>query len=712
MENNKKEHALAGDHSAISSENFFDDQVQNKAENKAGQAAENSTVEQPFEAAVAAEMRRLAAHIERLNQAYYDQDSPLVSDAEYDLLIHRLKNLETAYPQFKQTHSPTEHVGGKVSTQFVSAPHRVPMLSLTDVFSKEEVQTFLNNVRREYPDVQFIVEQKIDGLSISLQYVQGVLQQALTRGDGVNAGEIVTENVRQIKTVPQVLSEPISDLLIRGEIYMSHKRFAEINAEQEALNGKIFANPRNAAAGTLRQLDPEIVRQRDLSIFIFNVQYWENCPVTTHHETLDYLSGLGFPVSPDYYLCQTDQEIFAAIDAIHEKRSALDYGIDGAVIKVDSLAMREALGNTSKVPRWAVAYKYPPEQQQTIVRKLTVQVGRTGRITPMAILEPVVIAQTTVSRATLHNQEYINTLDIREGDTVTVHKGGDIIPAVIAVDYSKRVGSPEKFNLPKHCPICGAPTEFLDDGANLYCTGIDCPAQMTRKISYFASKDAMDIIGLGESSVQALWEKGYVRHLTDIYDLKEKRDILIAEGDIGRTKRVDNLLQSIENSKKQSFDRFLTGLGIHHIGPQTAKNIVQYFPNIDLLMQADLNALQTVPDVGPQAAERIVEFFSQDHVPEIITKFKEAGLNLTYQNETVEDTAIAGKTFVLTGTLPKLSRAEAKELIEKHGGKVSSSVSGKTDYVVAGENAGSKLDKAQALNITILNQQELQNMLN
>ncbi len=669
------------------------------------------SVEQ-FEQAIASEMKRLSYELERLNQAYYDQDNPIVSDAEYDLLMHRLKKLEADYPQFKIEHSPTEHVGGEVSSQFVSAPHRVPMLSLTDVFSKGEVQAFLNTVRKEFPNAKFIVEQKIDGLSISLQYVNGVLTQALTRGDGVGSGEVVTENVRQIQTVPQVIHEAITDLLIRGEIYMSHQRFQEINAKQEAMGGKIFANPRNSAAGTLRQLDPNIVRERGLSIFIFNVQLWENCPFETHHETLDYLKKLGFPVSPHYYLCDTDEEIFSAIDDIHEKRPHLDYGIDGAVIKVDSLAMREQMGNSSKVPRWAVAYKYPPEQQTTIVKDLTVQVGRTGRITPMAILEPVVIAQTTISRATLHNQEYINTLDIRVGDTVTVHKGGDIIPAVIAVDYTKREGNPEPFVLPEFCPICGAPTDYLDDGANLYCTGIDCSAQMTRKLAYFASKDAMDIAGLGESSVQKLWEKGYLRHLTDIYHLKEQREKLIEEGDVGREKRVDNLLNAIELSKNQSFDRVITALGIHHIGPQTAKNIVRYFPTIEKLMAANEEELQVVPDVGPNAAKSLVEFFNQEESEKTMEAFQAAGLTLEYQNVENKESALTDKIFVLTGTLATMGRSEAKKLIEQNGGKVTSSVSSKTDFVVAGENAGSKLDKAKDLQITILSEQDLLNMIN
>lgn len=663
--------------------------------------------------AVANEIQRLSAELERLNQAYYDLDAPLVSDAEYDLMLRRLENLEKQYPEFASPDSPTRHVGGEVASQFVSAAHRSPMLSLNDVFSTDEVLNFTNNIRQQYPDTTFIVEQKIDGLSISLEYNSGVLIQALTRGDGVSSGEVVTDNVRQIQTVPQVLSESISDLILRGEIYMTKQRFEQINQIQEAKGERKFANPRNSAAGTLRQLDPNVVRERGLSIFIFNVQLWEDMPVDSHHATLDYLQKLGFPVSPHYFLCKTDDEIVAAIEAINKVRPDLDYGIDGAVIKVDSLSQREELGSTSKAPRWAVAYKYPAEQQQTKVLDLIAQVGRTGRITPMALLEPVLIDQTTVSRATLHNQAYIDSLDIRLHDTVTVQKGGDIIPGIIAVDYSQRESGVQPYKLPDFCPVCGAPTEYLDGGANLYCTGSDCPAQLARKIEYFASKSAMDIEGLGESTVESLLAKNHLQHVSDIYRLYLKRDQLIKEGDIGRTKRVDNLLTAIEKSKDNSFDRFISALGIHNIGPQTAKNIAEYFPEIDSLMAADQNDLEQVPDVGPTGARSIVEFFAQEQTKNLIADFKSLGLNFTYDlaEKPAEDLFFQDQRFVLTGTLPTLSRAAAREIIEKHGGTVTSAVSGKTDYVLAGENAGSKLDRAQELNIRIISEADLFEML-
>lgn len=662
--------------------------------------------------AISEEMNRLATELEKLNTAYYDHDAPLVDDSEYDLLLNRLKVLEEKYPDLKKEHSPTMHVGGTVASRFETAPHRIPMLSLTDVFSKNEVIDYVNNVRQRFPDVRFVVEQKIDGLSISLEYKNGLLNQALTRGDGINNGEIVTENIKQINTVPRVLPSSISNLLIRGEVYMNKQRFEDINKEQEAKGLKIFANPRNSAAGTLRQLDPEIVRERGLSLFIFNLQAYADKTFETHHESLEFLKNLGFPVSPDYYLCQSNEEILAAIEDINTKRASLPYGIDGAVIKVDSLAMREALGNSSKVPRWAVAYKYLPEQQETKVIDLIAQVGRTGRITPMAILEPVVIAGSTVSRATLHNQDYVDTLDIRLNDTVTIHKGGDIIPAVVAVDYSKREADIPKFKLPEYCPICGAKTEYIDDGSNLYCTGLDCPAQMTRKIEYFASKEAMDIVGLGESSVQKLWQKNYLKHLTDIYHLHEYREELITDGVIGREKRVDNLLAAIEDSKKRSFDRFIAALGITHIGPQTAKNLVAEFNDIDLIMQASEEELQQVPDVGPNAAHSIIEFFDQIENQKIIADFKKLGLNLHEEKiESDKPLVLENKTFVVTGTLINFNRQQIKEIIEKNGGKVTSAVSSKTDYLVAGENAGSKLTKAESLNIKILSEQDFLNMI-
>lgn len=660
------------------------------------------------------QIHQLTNEIRKLNRAYYDQDQPLVSDAEYDLMIHRLKDLEKAYPEFKEQDTPTERVGGEPASQFASAPHRVPMLSLTDVFSKEDVSSYLAGIRAKYPEARFVVEQKIDGLSISLQYINGHLTQALTRGDGQVAGELVTDNVRQIKAVPQQLTEAIPDLLVRGEIYMSKSSFSELNKRQLAMGEREFANPRNAAAGSLRQLDPAIVAERDLSIFIFNIQLWPGAPVDSHHAGLDYLSKLGFPVSPNYYLCHTDQEIFAAIDDINRKRPDLPYGIDGAVIKVDSLKIRSELGSTAKVPRWAVAYKYPPEQQTTVVRDLIAQVGRTGRITPMAILDPVVIAQTVVSRASLHNQAYVDMLDIRLHDTVTVHKGGDIIPAVIAVDYSKREEGAEAFKLPNTCPVCGAATDYLDDGANLYCTGADCPAQMTRRIEYFASKGAMDIAGLGESTVQKLWDKGYVKHLTDIYRLGDYREDLILEGDIGREKRVDNLLTAIEASKNQTFDRFIAGLGIHNIGPQTAKNLVEKFSDIDSLLGAGQEDLVKVPDVGPNGAKSVFDFFQQESSRKLIQEFKELGLNLSYQAQMIEDDSVLplrGQIFVITGTLEKMTRAEAKQLIEKNAGRVTGSVSSKTDYLLAGEKAGSKLARALALGIPVISENDLINMI-
>ena len=661
----------------------------------------------------AQEIERLRKEIERLNHEYYDLDQPSVSDAEYDILNHRLRDLEAEYPEFKTEDTPTERVGGQAQSQFTTKSHRVPLLSLVDVFDEAEVLDFTRRVRRDYPDARFVVEQKIDGLSIAIEYVNGEFTEAMTRGDG-HVGEIVTENVRVIPSVPKHLDSDEQDLIIRGEIYMPYERFEKVNAEREANDLPLFANPRNCAAGTLRQLDPEVVKERGLDLFVFNVQYRTDTSTTLHSETLRELAGLGIPVSPDFSVCTTDEEVLDAIHAIGEKRNSLAYGIDGAVIKVDSLAMREALGNTSKAPRWAVAFKYPPEQKETKVLDIITQVGRTGRITPMAILEPVQLAGTTVQRATLHNQAMVDALDVRVGDTVRVHKSGDIIPAVLGVNLDKRPEGTEPYTLPQHCPVCDAETAYIDDGADLYCTNSDCPAQLLRTITYFASKEAMDIDGLGESTVATLLENDDLASIADIYDLRDKREALIDAGDIGRTKRVDNLLAAIERSKQNDIDRLITGLGIRGVGRAAGRTLAQHYRDIDELKASSVEELLQVPDIGPATAESIVTFFRQPQTGELLDHLREEGVNMVsglYREPDATPSPLSDKRFVLTGALEHLTRNEARDKIEEAGGTVTGSVSRKTDYVIVGADAGSKLRKARELGVPTLTEREFLDML-
>ncbi len=656
---------------------------------------------------IAALRAEIAAH----SQAYYVEDNPTISDFEFDQLMQRLRALEAMAPDLVRADSPTQTVGGAIRPDLAATRHTVPLLSLQDVFAESEVADFVARVQNEFPEARFVVERKIDGLSVAIRYENGQLVRGLTRGDG-EVGEDVTANIRQIAALPQRLPEALPELEVRGEVYLPVEAFLRVNARQEDSGGKIFANPRNCAAGTLRQLDPAIVAERELSLFVFNVQTAAGLTLASHSDSLRYLARQGFPVSPDFLVCQTFADIWAAICAIGEQRFALPYGIDGAVVKVDDLAIRERLGATSKVPRWAVAYKYPPEQKETRLLDITVQVGRTGRITPMAILEPVRLAGTTVSRATLHNQDMIDKLDVRIGDTVLVQKAGDIIPAILAVAKDRRAGDPPRYELPRTCPVCGAPAEREPDTADLRCTGSDCPAQLARHLVYFASKEAMDIEGLGPAMVESLLASGWIRNLADIYSLPG-RQAELAQSDLFKTrpKTLANLLQGIEKSRANGLDRLLTGLGIRNIGRQASRVLAESFPDLRSLARATELELLALPDFGAVSARSVVEFFRQDQTWQLIERLDEAGVNLLGQKRDRQNLPLAGQTFVLTGTLPTLDRETATRLIEAAGGKVTGSVSRKTNYVVAGEAAGSKLDKAQTLGVAVLDEAGLLQLL-
>ena len=642
------------------------------------------------------ELRKI---IEYHNDRYYNQDDPEISDFEYDVLSRELRALEKDHPEFASADSPTQRVGGSSGKRELrKVDHDVPVISLQDGFSKEEIEAFYNRIREEIDDPVFVVEKKIDGLSVVLRYHDGRLTEAITRGDGVT-GESVYENCLEIAALPKTLKEKLPYVEVRGEVYMTKDNFEEANRKQAETGGKLYQNQRNIAAGTLRQLDSSIVRERGLDIFVFNLEICEG-------------REQGFDVTPDYRICRTFPEIWQAIEDIAADRWDLQYGIDGAVVKVDSLAARKQLGMTSKVPRWAVAYKYPPEQQETVVEDITVQVGRTGRITPLAILKPVRIAGSTVSKATLHNQDYIDMKDVRVGDTVVVQKAGDIIPEISRVIPEKRPTGTVRFTLPDKCPICGSETVREENGADLRCPSSDCYGKRVRSIEYFASKDAMNIDGFGPSTAEALYDSGYVEDIADLYTLNKYRVDLIEAGTVGREKSVDNLLASIEGSKSNGLTRLLTGLGIRNIGKQSARVLAQHFPDLDAVMAADEDAIKALPDFGDIAAADLTAFFAEPRNRELIEKLRERGVSMVSDEEASKvDDRFAGMTFVLTGTLPTLTRSEASAIIQSYGGKVSGSVSKKTTYVLAGEEAGSKLDKARTLGVEIITEDDLNNMI-
>lgn len=639
------------------------------------------------------------------NFRYYVQDNPTMPDFEYDRLLRELEELEAKYPELAKADSPAKRVGGEALSQFEKVQHPVPLMSLQDVFSMEELNAFLEKTMQAGENLAFSVEPKIDGLSVALEYVDGVFVRGATRGDG-NVGEDVTENLKTIRSIPMVIENAPSRLIVRGEVFMPKKSFEKLNLMQETEGKPLFANPRNAAAGSLRQLDPKIAAKRGLDIYLFNIQLIEGKTFATHTETLEYLKSLKFKVIPQKTLSSIEK-IDEEVAAINDRREKLTCDIDGAVIKLDDLALRETLGATAKFPRWAAAYKYPPEIKPTVVEDIVVQVGRTGVLTPKAVVRPVRLAGTTVTNATLHNQDFISQRDIRIGDTVLIRKAGEIIPEILEVDFTKRPHDSTPYHLPCNCPVCGARVEKDADGAFLRCTGAECPAQLTRNIAHFVSRDAMDIEGLGSAIVETLIDKGLIKSPADIYYLTlDDVKSLWKSG----SKAAEKLLRSIEKSKEQDVSRLIYALGIRQVGAKTGKVLASSFGSLDALMQATVEELTEVPDVGSITAENIYQWFHQEQSMHMVQRLRDAGVNFE-SLRVISDTRFAGMTFVLTGTLSKFTREEATEKIELFGGKASGSVSKKTNYVVVGENAGSKERKARELGIPILSEDDFLNMI-
>ncbi len=646
-------------------------------------------------------MEDLVKKIEKHSYDYYVLDNPSITDFEYDKLIHELMDLEQKYPEYKINNSPTERVGGKVLEGFETITHTVPMESLNDAFSKSELEDFDKSVRKILANPEYVVEMKIDGLSVSLEYENGEFLRGSTRGDGI-VGEDVTQNLKTIRAIPLRLSENVPYLEVRGEVYMPVSSFIELNNKREEQEQPLFANPRNAAAGSLRQLNSKITAERNLNIFIFNIQQIKGRELRNHKESLDFLKKLGFKVSPTYESFNTIDDAYSKIQKIGDMRGELGFDIDGAVIKVNDFNDREKLGSTTKAPRWAIAYKYPAEQKQTKLLDITVQVGRTGVLTPTAELEPVKIAGSTVSRATLHNIDNITNKDIRIGDTVIIQKAGDIIPEVVEVVTEKRTGDERPYKMPEKCPVCGTGVIREADEAATRCINPECPAQKIRNIIHFASKDAMDIDGLGPAIIEQLAELNLINSPADLYYLKFE-DLV----DIDRmgVKSANNLIKAIENSKNAGLDRVIFALGIRNIGSKAGKVLAEKFCDIDTLSLASEETLTKIEDIGPIMAKSIVNYFSSTGSIDIIQKLRFAGVDLTYSKKTT-DNRFEGMTFVLTGTLPTYSRDEASDIIENFGGKTSSSVSKNTDYVLAGEKAGSKLTKAEQLGVKIISEEE------
>ncbi len=650
----------------------------------------------------------LRQELERYNYEYYVKDTPTVSDFVYDGKMNELLALEAEFPELVTPDSPTQRVGGQVQEGFSEVEHTVQMQSLSDVFSKEELLEFDSRTAKalDLDKPEYTVEMKIDGLSVSLEYENGVFTRGSTRGNGY-VGEDITENLRTIGSIPLRLTKELPYLEVRGEVFMSKASFLKLNERQEAAGESLFANPRNAAAGSLRQLDSRITATRRLDIFVFNVQQIEGKTLSTHKESLEYLAELGFKTIPVETLCYGGEEAYAEIQRIGEMRGELPFDIDGAVVKINRFSEREALGVTTKTPRWAVAYKFPAEQKESKLLDIVLQVGRTGVITPNAVLEPVRIAGSTVSRATLHNEDNIRDKDIRIGDTVIIQKAGDIIPEVVEVVKGKRTGAETVFSMPKACPACGEPLYREEGEAAVRCLSSNCPAQQMRSIIHFASKAAMDIDGLGPAIVEQLLDEGCIKDCGDLYTLTYQ-DIVGLER--FAEKSAQNLIDAIEKSKEQGLDRVLFGLGVRLIGSRAAQLLAQRFGTIDALMTATKEELSAVNDIGEKMAESLIHYFSEEKSQELIQRLKNEGVRMDYESQQTGD-SFSGKTFVLTGTLPTLKRSEAQAMIEQNGGKVSGSVSKKTDFVVAGEEAGSKLDKANALGVTVITEEELLGMI-
>ena len=649
-------------------------------------------------------VEELRAVIEKNNRLYYDQDAPELEDFEYDALMRELRALENQFPQLLTEDSPTQKVGGTASSKLPKVTHSVKMESLLDAFSYDELRDFDRRVRDAGIEPEYVVEIKIDGLSCSLEYENGELVRASTRGDGV-VGEDVTANVRAIKKIPKKLKNAPEFLEVRGEVYMPHEAFQHLCAEQELQGAAPFKNPRNAAAGSLRQKDAKITGSRGLSIFIFNVQQVRGKELTTHAESLDSLKSLGLPVSPRYHIVHDIEDAIKEIEQIGQNRSKLDFDMDGAVIKVNDFAQRDRMGSTNKFPRWAIAFKYPPEVKETTLRSIEVAVGRTGVLTPTACFDPVFLAGTTVARATLHNEDFIRQFGLCIGDTIQVRKAGDIIPEVIGVVCHPEDAVP--YQMPKVCPSCGAPVVHLEDEAALRCVNPECPAQSLRNIIHFASRDAMDIDGLGTAVATQLVEKGLVHTVSDLYDLTLEQLLTLEKF---KEKKATNLLHAIENSKQNNLDKLLFGFGIRNIGDKAAALLAEHFGTLEAIREADIEKISEINGFGGVMGQSVVEFFAKDGTTDLIRRLADAGVNMTWKGEPKGD-KLAGMTLVVTGTLETLSRNEAEALIVKNGGKASGSVSKKTAYVVAGTAAGSKLTKAQALGVPVLTEEEFLAML-
>lgn len=652
-------------------------------------------------------VKQLNYHAER----YYNRDEPEISDYDYDMLSNRLKQIEKEHPEWISEDSPTRRVGWK-ATKGVLVKHNVPMLSLQDVFSKEEVDEFVDSMKEDFgEEAEFLVETKIDGLSMALRYENGDLKLAVTRGDGINEGEDVTMNAKVIRDVVLKLPEPVPYIEIRGEVYMTREAFAEVNRKAEEEGKKTFANPRNCAAGTLRQIDTRITRDRDLSLFIFNVQETKGIEFKTHLEGYEYLKRNGVKVIEKYYKCRTKEEVWDAITKIGDARGELAYDIDGAVVKLNNLAERKKLGNTIKFPRWAVAYKYPPEVKETKLLSVEVNTGRTGRVTPVAIFEPISLCGTMVSRATLHNQDFIDQLGLGIGDTILVYKSGEIIPKIKGVVRGKRPDVWQPYKMPSSCPCCGHALVREDGTADLKCVNYSCPGTLINRIVNFVSRDCMDIKGFGSEYIRKLTELGYLKDIADIYELKNKRDELCAQKVIGLEKNTDKLLAAIEASKETDASKVLSGLGVPNVGKATAKELIRTFGSIDNIAVQDKESLASASDIGQISAEGIYDYFRDQDNIKLLERLRNAGLKFAGELPEMQSDALSGMTVCITGTLPGMTREEAGSYIESNGGKVVSSVSKKTSLLLMGEDAGSKERKARELGVKIVSLEELKNMV-
>ena len=658
------------------------------------------------------EYLELVKKLNHFAELYYAQDEPEISDYEYDTMNNRLKEIEKAHPDWIVPDSPSQRVGWKAE-KGILVKHNVPMLSLQDVFEKEDVYEFVNSMREEFGDeAEFLVETKIDGLSMALRYEEGELKLAVTRGDGITEGEDVTMNAKMIPDVVRQLKEPVPYIEIRGEVYMTRKAFEAVNSKAEEEGKKTFANPRNCAAGTLRQIDTRITKERGLSLFIFNVQETRGVTFNTHLEGYEYLKRNGVKVIEQCFKCRTADEVWDAIQKIGEMRGDLEYDIDGAVVKLNNLSERSALGNTIKFPRWAIAYKYPPEAKETRLLEVEVNTGRTGRVTPVAVFEPISLCGTMVSRATLHNQDFIDQLGLGIGDTILVYKSGEIIPKVKDVNKDKRPSDWQPYKMPENCPVCGHKLVRDEGGVDLKCVNLMCPGTLVNRIVNFVSRDCMDIKGFGTEYIRKLTEEKYIKDIADVFELKDKRDELIESKLLGLEKNTDKLLSAIEDARKETpADKVLAGLGIPGVGKATAKELIRTFGSIDAIAEADKDSLVAVQDIGEISAEGIFNFFHDEGNKALLERLKALGLNFAREESAVQGSALAGLTFCITGTLEGMSRSDAESLIESNGGKPVSSVSKKTSYLLMGADAGSKERKARELGVPIISLEELKDMI-